>query len=351
MATSVSFRFRRGVPRAESSPYADRDFDRSLRRGTDGELDLRSALTLLRGARTTEGERRLFAEAARVRDRSLGRDLRLTAHVHMITPCQVSPSCRYCSLSSSIPAVREERSRLSKRDLIRAVRHAANRGVRSIVLVGGTDLGGSDALVRRAVETARSVTDIDLAVDVGPSLAPKTIDWLKHVNARTIYCSTETANPRVFRRAKPGDDFEARSAFNRMLERHGMDLGNVVMNGLGGPVDLLRSILSLRRYRRLRYLYISTFHPVRGTPWERRRPASLRTSLRALAIARLALPSAHLGLAEVEVEDPGSAARTASQLRAGGGNTFAGILIYRGRRVDTLAQIQREASAAGFTVP
>jgi biotin synthase len=177
------------------------------------------------------------------------------------------------------------------------------------------------------------------------------VDWLVRQNAGTIYCSIETANPDVFQKAKPGDDLARRIAFDRMLERHGARLGNVVMNGLGGPADLLGSILSLRRFRHLSFLYISTFHPVPGTLWARRRPASLRTSLRSLAIARLALPATHLGLAEVEVEDPGSAARTAAQLNAGGGNAFAGLLIYRNRTIDQIDRIRSEALRAGFREP
>lgn len=325
-------------------------FRTALRRAVRGSLDLRTALSLLQGARAPEDERELFATAAGIRDDRLGRVLQLTAHVHMVTRCEISPSCRYCSLSSTIPRVQDEREKLTTRDLLRAVRYVSDRGVRSMVLVGGTDPAGADTAVRKVVRAVREVSDVELAIDVGPSLAPETVDWLRRQNAGTIYCSVETVNPRVFRHAKPGDDLSRRMAFNVMLERHGATLGNVVMNGLGRPADLLSSILSLRRFRRLAYLYISTFHPVRGTPWSHRQPGSLRTSLRALAIARLAFPKVQIGLAEVEVEDPGSAARTGPQLRAGAGNTFAGILIYRRRTVDVLDPIRQEATRAGFVV-
>jgi biotin synthase len=313
-------------------------------------MDIDSAGVLFRGARRRERALALFAAAARIRDENLGRKLSLTAHVHMITRCELSPACKYCSLSSTIPRVQDERDEIPRRALVDAARYATDRGVQSIVLVGGTDPDGSDRKVRRAVEAVRSVTEVELALDVGPSLSPDTVDWLKDQNARTIYGSIETSNPRVFRNAKPGDDLNDRVEFDRMLEHHGIRLGNIVMNGLGTTEDLLASILSLRRFRRLSYLYISTFCPVRGTPFAHKRPGSLRASLKALAIARLAFPRVHLGLAEVEVEDPGSAARTSSQLAAGGGNTFAGILIYRNRRVDNLDRIRQEASAAGFSL-
>ncbi len=327
----------------------DSGFEAALQKARRGEIDLDSAVALFEGAVRKERMLRLFAEASKVRDENLGRTLALSAHIHMVTSCEVSPACKYCSLSSEIASIQDERAKLPKESLIEAVQYATTRGVQSIVLVGGTNAKGSDAEVREVVETVRSVSDVELGLDVGPSLSEETIHWLKGRNAGTVYCSIETSDPALFRRAKPGDSLEGRIRFDRMLERHGMHHGNVVMNGLGSARDLLSSILFLQSFRHLTYLYISTFRPVRGTPYAKKRPASLTTSLKALAIARFVFPKVHLGLAEVEVEDPGSAARTSSQLTAGGGNTFAGILIYRNRRVDYLDQIRREAREAGFS--
>lgn len=337
---------------ARAPPYSsgDTEFADALARAGRGDVDLASAVSLLRGARRAELSTQLFAAASRLRDDRLGRELTLVAHVHMVTLCEIDPSCRYCSLSSSIRSVQDERAELSETALVRAVRYAEKRGVRSVVLVGGTSLHGSDDVVRAKVRAVRRVTDVDLALDVGPSLSAETLEWLKDQNVRTIYCSVETTDPREFHRAKPGDDLKARIAHDRLVDRLGMVLGNVVMNGLGSTTQLLRSILYLQRFPSLAYLYISTFHPVRGTPWARRRPGSLRTSLRALAIARCIFPVVHLGLAEVEVEDPGSVARVTSQLAAGGGNTLAALLVYAHRRVDNVDRIRREAAAAGFTI-
>ena len=335
---------------ASRLPPDDEVFSRALAQAERGELDLAASQLLLKGTGRRDRSEQLFAAASRLRDERLGRQISLVAHIHMVTPCEVDPSCRYCSLSSTVRSVQAERTELSESALLRAVRYAEGRGVRSIVLVGGTSLRGSDELVRERVRAVRRITDIDLALDVGPSLSSETLEWLKDQNVRTIYCSVETTEPRAFRRAKPGDDLEARIAHDALVDRQGMALGNVVMNGLGTHEDLLRAILFLRRFPRLTYLYISTFHPVRGTPWARHRPASLRTSLRALALARFVFPGVHLGLAEVEVEDPGSVARVSSQLAAGGGNTLAAILVYAQQRVDNVDRIRREAAAAGFTV-
>lgn len=326
----------------------DPDFETSLRRARRGEIDFGSAWSLFSGASRRDRALELFSLASRVRNEKLGRKLVLSAHIHMITSCELSPSCLYCSLSSSDRSISEERLRLTAKELNRCVRYALDKGIQSIVLVGGTDLGGLDAPVRGAVERVRNITDIDLAVDVGPSISEETVRWLKDEKVSTVYCSIETANPRAFAEAKPGDSLDARIECMEMLEDAGVQLGSVVMNGLGSTADLLTSILYLRRFKNLAYLYISTFRPVRGTPWAGKRPASVGTSLRALSIARLVFPRVHVGLAEVEVEDPGSIVRTSSQLRAGGGNVLAGVLVYKDRRIDNVELIRSQASSLGF---
>jgi biotin synthase len=347
--TAMRYEEHQTRPRSEER-VTDQEFETALRRGTRGYLDFESAWSLCDGARRPDRVRELFSAASLIRDRKLGRRLALSAHIHMIADCGLSPSCLYCSLASSDRAVSGERARLTTKELTQGVRFAVDRGVKSIVLVGGTDLNGLDSPVRRTVERVREITDIDLAVDVGPSLSLETVRWLKDEKVGTVYCSIETANEQAFADAKPGDSLEARVKCMEMLEREGVKLGSVVMNGLGSTADLLRSILYLRRFKNLSILDISTFHPVRGTPWGERRPASVRTSLKALSIARLVFPSAQVGLAEVEVEDPGSASRTLSRLSAGGGNTLAGVLVYKGRKIDSVKLIKERASLLGFEI-
>ena len=313
-------------------------------------MDLGSALTLFYGATSQDRARRLFRAAAETRDKTLGRRLTLTGHLHMVTRCALSPYCKYCSLSSTISSVSDERSRLTVRELIRGVRFAVKNGVESIVLVGGTDFAGSDERLRKLIVRVREVTDLDLAVDVGPSLSEGTVRWLGAQGVSTIYCSMETLNAEAFAEAKPGDDLAARLRFMEMVERSGGHLGNVVMTGLGTVEDLLRTVLETRRFPHTTHLHISTFQPVRGTPWARRRPASLKTSLKTLAIARLALPKLQLGLAEVGVENPGALSSVASQLEAGAGNTLAGLLVYKNMKIDNMQWIKNQASSLGFEV-
>jgi len=239
---------------------SDREFESALERGRSGDVDLASASLLFHGADRRARRQRLFEAAARVRDERLGRRLTLSAHVHMVTRCELSASCKYCSLSSTIPTVSDERSPLTLRETLRGVRFALEHGVGSIVLVGGTDLGGSDTQVRTLVARIREETDVPLGLDVGPSLSAATLRWLGERSVDPIYCSMETIDPAVFANAKPGDDLAARLRFMRRVERSGSHLGNIVMNGLGGPESLLRTVLASREFPRTSHLHISTFH-------------------------------------------------------------------------------------------
>jgi len=338
------------VPDVTTVPAGDRSFHDALRRARDADVDLESALTLFRGAARPERARRLFRAAAEVRDRTLGRKLTLTAHLHMVTRCELSASCNYCSLSSTIPSVSDERSPLTLRETLEGVRFALAKGVGSVVLVGGTDFDGSDELLRKIVTRIREFTDLPLGLDIGPSLSERTVRWLGRQNVSPIYCSMETIDEAVFADAKPGDDLAARLRFMGLVERCGGHLGNIVMNGLGTPESQLKTVLASRRFPHTTHLHISTFHPVPGTPWAHRRPASLATSLRLLAIARLAFPRLELGLAEVGVENPRGLASVASQLSAGGGNTLAAVLVYKRLRIDHRERIRDQARSLRFEV-
>ena len=90
---------------------------------------------------------------------------------------------------------------------------------------------------------------------------------------RAVFSAVETTSPREFEEAKLGDSLSGRTRL--LLEAHdvGLRTGTVIMNGLGDPV---KTLVDLRREAPwLDYIYVSTFSPVVGTPWEGKPPASV----------------------------------------------------------------------------
>ena len=286
-------------------------------------------------------DRRGLLELAReLRRRCLGDRLEISAHIHMITPCRVRPPCRYCSLSSSLDAIRRRRAVLSYAELQDSMALALRSGVDSVVLVGGSDLSGLDAQLLRAVKVALAVAPgIPLDVDTGPSISVEGLRALRSLGVRAVFSAVETTSPRDFEEAKPGDSLSERIRLLRDAHELGLRTGTVIMNGLGDPI---RTLVDLRREAPwLDYIYVSTFSPVPGTPWEGREPASASGSVYLVALARLMFPCAHVALADVLPEAGNTSGYLIHELAAGAGNTFSGLLVYKDTSLNYVDELRR----------
>jgi biotin synthase len=271
----------------------------------------------------------LSYQSIQIRDIELGRDIYLAAHMHMITPCKLDPGCKFCSLSSKIDSISAERDVLTMEEIIKYVKLIIkNKEIMSIILVGGSDLKGHDALILDIVRNIRKISDIDLAIDIGAPLTIDTLKTLKENNVNTIYSSIETINPKRFADAEPGNDLNLRIKLLDDIESLGMNIGTIIMN-MGIEKDVIDSINFLRNYTRLKYLYFSTFMPVKGTPWEKKRKAEVSDSIRYIEFSRAVLPNVHIALADVEIEAGSISDWILKELNYGAGNTLAGMLIYK----------------------
>jgi len=269
-------------------------------------------------------------EAREIRDRNLGNRIYLAAHIHMITPCNIFPRCSYCSLSSKFESVRAERDVLTMDEVMHHIEKVEGiKEISSIILVGGSDLRGHDRAVLDIIRMARRITDMEIAVDVGAPLKMETLEAIKDYNV-TVYSSIETINRNAFKDAKPGDSLDMRIDLMNSLERMGIDIGTVIMN-MGNDRDVYDSIEFLKRYQHLKYLYLSTFKPVKGTPWENRGAADIESTIKFIERARHVFPDRHIALADVEIEGGSISPWIREELDHGAGNTLAGILIYKYR--------------------
>lgn len=318
-------------------------FEEAIQRALREPIEYDNAWALFSGASSWSKALELFSTASRLRDEVLGNELTLYGHLGMVTSCPLTPACKYCSVSSIDPGIGGERIPFTVEQIAENVEYMEKRGMSSVVLVGGTRLEGLDAQVRDVVTAVRERTDIDLTINVGPSLSVETLHWLKNVGVKKINCSLETINPTAFEDAKPSDDLRRRITLMEAIEKEEMKLGTIVMAGLGGLEDLIRSILYLRRFRNVDSISISRFTPIAGTPWADRTPASILDSFKAMSIARLAFPDSRVGLAF-----GGGVDLIPHQLMAGAGNNFMGIMIDRKKKQDNVARIKQFASDLGF---
>lgn len=260
----------------------------------------------------------LFRLASRLRDRHLGTSPWWSAGVSAITPCELEPLCTYCTFFSRKAAATE--------DVVAAVRAIADLGIRHLHLSGGTRLpvegepsGGYDLHLINLVAAIRNVADVEIEINVGPSLTRNGLRALKELGVTAVTSSLEVLNPEIFARFKPGDSLAGRIQLMEMCEEEGMPIRSMMLVGLGeSDQDRVEHLLFLRRFSMVRHLRLSRYMPfpgaaaggVRCSPWP---------VVRLTAIARLLYPTLDLGLAAGNDPDD-----LALWWLAGGGNQVLG---------------------------
>jgi len=323
--------------------------DRAMRSSASGYLiervekgDVDAALELM-GASDWGSALELFRTASEVRDRALGRRVRFIGHVADVSPCSVTPPCRYCSLSSTIREYRAQRSPPALREVIEYSRHLVDAGVPAILYGGGIS-PASGTIATSIARSVREFSDVELLFNVGP-IGEDHVDELGRLGVRRFVISLETMDRALFGDARPGDDLGRKLEFVDLLAGKGMGVEPILMNGVGAPSDLVMSIAALGGVRNLVGLRFSTFSPVPGTPWEGRPPASALTTLKACAIARIMYPGIRIDLAAGTPDGV-----KPLSLLAGCGDEMVGVIVGRRGFRDSIGELSRYAREMGFSV-
>lgn len=261
----------------------------------------------------------LFTLAAELRDRHLGAHPWWSAGISAITPCEVEPLCTYCAFFTRAAAAKE--------DIAAAASAIADLGIRHLHLSGGTRLvreGGTgyDALIIELVQAIQSITDVEIEVNLGPSLTRAGVRDLKSLGVAAVTSSLEVLNAGLFVRFKPGDNLSDRIRLMEICEEEEMPIRSMMLVGLGETdADRIAQLHFLRRFKMLRHLRFSRYMPfpgaaaggVRCSPW----PVARLT-----AIARLMFPQLDLGLAAGNSPDD-----IPLWWLAGGGNQVLGATV------------------------
>ncbi len=212
------------------------------------------------------------------------------------------------------------------RDLHCRVRAIADLGIRHLHLSGGTRLpvkgepiSGYDRYLVDLVVAIRDAADVEIEINVGPSLTRGGVRALKELGVAAVTSSLEVLNAELFAAFKPGDSLEGRIRLMELCEEEGLPIRSMMLVGLGETdADRIDHLLFLRRFSMLRHLRLSRYMPFPGTasggvrcsPW----PVARLT-----AIARLLYPTLDLGLAAGNAPDD-----MALWWLAGGGNQVIG---------------------------
>jgi len=293
-------------------------FDRWIETAVHEGIDRELALNILKGAKDPENGLRLFHAATRIRDEKVGKDLYLSSGIGGVLPCQIVPRCRYCNYRIT--------DALDDEKLVMAVKAIENLGIRQVHLSGGTSLAGYDKEILAMVMAIKAASDIDLEVNLGPSLSLETVRTLKSLGVSSITSSLETYSEAVFADAKPGDSLSRRKALVEMCDQEGISIRSMMLIGLGETLeDRIDGLFYLKQFSNLYHLRFSRFFPTPETPYSTRDRCSPWDYVTTVAVARLILPDVQLGMAAGNSADD-----IPLWYAAGGGNQLLGAHVNRG---------------------
>ena len=262
-------------------------FEEVLKNAESNEITKGEALYLFKKTGRYDKVLRLFETASRVRDDEVGNVFKLDGFIGAITPCTIKPPCKYCGTGYMYASGAKV---LTIDEISEGAKLIEETGISMTELGGGTTLGSDGKSVVEAVKAVKSVTDLDIWVNVGPALPDDALKELKNLGGVDVTSSFEVnpLNEELFRKVKPGDDLDARKKLASMINDAGLGLNSVLMSGLGETYeDRVDHMFYLKQFESLKYFLCTWFRPVPGTPFGDRPLTSPLEAAKTAAIARL----------------------------------------------------------------
>ena len=265
------------------------DFAAALAAMRRGELPSQERLEYLLRASGDE-EQALFAAADEVRRREVGDAIHLRGLIELSNYC--AWDCHYCGLRRSNREV--IRYRLSETQIEAAAEFAAANGYRTLVLQGGEDAGLSGDWIANIVRRVKRSGDFAVTLSLGLRSREDFAKW-RHAGADRYLMKQEISDPAIFSTLRPGTELRERVDCLKWLKQEGWQVGSGFMVGLPGQslATLAQDLLLLKEIG-VEMAGVGPFLPHPQTPLHAAAAGDLKLSLKALALARLTLPTAHL---------------------------------------------------------
>ena len=265
------------------------DFQTALQELLEGRAASAETLELLLGVQGEEQEA-LLAAADEVRRREFGDAVHLRGLIEISNHCVWD--CHYCGLRRSNAQV--TRYRLEPEAIEKAASFAAEHGYRTLVLQSGEDAAFGVETLAEAVRRVKRISDFAVTLSVG-LLGKSDFVKLREAGADRYLMKQETSDEELFARLRPGTKLSDRVERLKWLKTEGWQIGSGFMIGLPGQTlkNLAEDILLLKEIG-VEMAGIGPFLPHPETPLAGATAGNLALSLKALALARIVLPTVHM---------------------------------------------------------
>lgn len=221
------------------------EFDRVIQRALNREPLARKEILLLLRTRNPSRLKALFGAARTMRERFFQNAVFLYGFVYLSTYCR--NNCRFCLYRRENTGM--SRYRKSEDEILRIANGLAASGVHLIDLTLGEDpfyFVDDYAPLGHIVSAVKAETGLPVMVSPGV-LSEDGYAALKAAGADWYACYQETHSRGLFRRLRPGQDFDEREGSRRAAREHGLLTEDGILSGVGEtPEDVLRSLEHFR---------------------------------------------------------------------------------------------------------
>lgn len=246
----------------------------------------------------------LWQEADRVRRARVGDAVHLRGLIEVTSHC--IRHCLYCGLRA--PSEGLARYRMEPHEILACAHEAVALGYGSVVLQGGEDPGLTREVVEGVVRAIKRDTPLAVTLSLGERDDEELLAW-REAGADRYLLRVETSDPVLYRRIHPNrpGQLSDRFAQLRRMRAMGYEIGSGVMVGIPGQTwDSLAFDLLRFRDVDMDMIGLGPFLPSPRTPLggpdaaaflappEEQVPNDELTTLKAVALARLARPDANI---------------------------------------------------------
>ncbi len=237
-----------------------------------------------------ENEKELFDTADRVKRAIFGDEIRIRAILEFSNYCR--RQCAYCGLNCKNTAL--SRYRMEPEEIVTQTVKAWEAGYQTIVLQSGEDPFYTGELLSEIVREIKGRCPIAVTLSVGERDF-EDYKQFRNAGADRYLLKHETADPAIYASLHPCGTLENRVACLKELKRLGYETGSGFMIGLPGQTaqTIAKDLLLLRSIP-CDMAGIGPFIPHPQTSLKDHPAGSSRMTVRAVAAARLLLPSANL---------------------------------------------------------
>jgi methylornithine synthase len=234
---------------------------------------------------------RLFKAARQIRDRYFGSKVFLYGFVYFSTYCR--NNCRFCHYRKSNHRVL--RYRKSASEIIDTACRIADAGAHLIDLTMGEDpaflqegTDGFEALVH-VVNHVKIKTGRPVMVSAGV-ISDKNMGRLADAGADWYACYQETHNRSLFKKLRPGQDFDTRQQVKATARQAGLLIEEGLLAGAGENMQDISYSLERMRSLDIDQVRVMSFVPQAGIPLKPQTKTDNLREVVTMAVMRLIFP-------------------------------------------------------------